>query len=504
MVIYADDALKQLRDACKNYNFEMTDLSEAKVVANVTLNNITTEVWFDVDRQLFAFKLFQGGSKSFQNIDAFKGVFDNYMHCYGVLKPIASHITAYFESEFKIQTIFNTISGNVQNGFKAIFNQVGTDNEIHVYESDGNYRADYVEYNSDKTASSLIATKLYSSDLEEVITLDFYQENIMTMYSSKNTGIELRKIGDAEFRISGAGTVCEVKFMVEDSEVTVHIEKAKSDDFKLESSNLFVELKNPYDLMEIIRKVEEYKVEQINRQEAEAEAQAEADEDLGITSDGTDDLQEDYSETEVEEDIPESSEDEDSVECDDTLEENNEAEDTSDIISKDEDSNEFENDTNVFDDENVDSDTSLDSNSDTDSEVNDTDEEQNLDEELSSSNEDAETKTQDVEEKSDAKEVPQSLDNKGDESVKMELKAIKEDNKIVGVLLLDDNIPYTFSVETASKAGIPVKRLNSETILVNFRGIKVTEDEKKLKRFSEDLNDNPEKLSALLDIFFDD
>lgn len=504
MVIYADDALKQLRDACKNYNFEMTDLSEAKVVANVTLNNITTEVWFDVDRQLFAFKLFQGGSKSFQNIDAFKGVFDNYMHCYGVLKPIASHITAYFESEFKIQTIFNTISGNVQNGFKAIFNQVGTDNEIHVYESDGNYRADYVEYNSDKTASSLIATKLYSSDLEEVITLDFYQENIMTMYTSKNTGIELRKIGDAEFRISGAGTVCEVKFMVEDSEVTVHIEKAKSDDFELESSNLFVELKNPYDLMEIIRKVEEYKVEQINRQEAEAEAQAEADEDLGITSDETGDLQEDCSETEVEENILESSEDEDFVESNDTLEENNEAEETSDIVSRDEVSNEFEDDSNVFDDENVDSGTSLDSNLETDSEVENTDEGQNLVEELSNSDEDSETQTRDVEEKSDEKEVLQSLDNKGDESVKMELKAIKEDNQIVGVLLLDDNIPYIFSVETASKAGIPVKRLNSETTLVNFRGIKVTEDEKKLKRFSEDLNDNPEKLSALLDIFFDD
>ena len=483
MVIYADDALKQLREACNNYNFEMKDLSESKVVAGVTLNSISTDVWFDVDRQIFAFKLFQGGSKSFQNIEAFKGVFDNYMHCYGVLKPIASHITAYFESEFKIQTIFNTISGNVQNGFKAIFNQVGTENEIHVYEVDGNYRADYVEYNADKTASSLIATKLYSEDLEEVITLDFYQERLMMMYSSSSNGIELRKIGDAEFRISGAGTVCEVQFMVENSEVTVCIEKAKSDDFVLESGNLFVELKNPYDLMDIIRKVEEYKVEQISRREAENEAQTEADEDLGITKDLSND---NNSEDQIIENTPESSEviDTDISEEGNTINTlaensvNNDSLENIDIFSEDEDFklSDKECTDNVADEE----------------------------EESFSEETDLVDDEQDVEENSNIECVPQSLINEGEESSKMELKAIKEDNQIVGVLLLSDDIPYTFSVDTALSAGIPVKRLNSETDLVNFRGIKVTEDEKKLKRFSEDLNDNPEKLNELLGIFFDD
>ena len=498
MVIYADYALKQLRDACKNYNFEMKDLSEAKVVANVTLNNITTEVWFDVDRQLFAFKLFQGGSKSFQNIEAFKGVFDNYMHCYGVLKPVASHITAYFESEFKIQTVFNTISGNVQNGFKAIFNQVGSDNEIHVYEVDENYRADYVEYNSDKTASSLIATKLYSSDLEEVITLDFYQENIMTMYSSKNTGIELRKIGDAEFRISGAGTVCFVKFMVEDSEVTVHIEKAKSDDFKLESSNLFVELKNPYDLMEIIRRVEEYKVEQINRQEAEAEAQAEADEDLGVTQEESTQEEGFDSEVDSNEEVDDDSEDVSSTEVDDNSEVSDNIPESLSSQDLDQTNDSIEGNTNIFDE-----DTNLSGDSEDIDDIG-TDEDCNDNSDCSEQIQEVVEETKEVSEKPNVKEVSQSLDDKGDVNTKMELKAIKDNGQIIGVLLLNGDIPYTFSIETASKAGIPVKRLDSETNLVNFRGIKVTEEEKKSKRFSEDLNDNFEKLLELLTVFFDD
>lgn len=535
MVTYADSALKQLRDACKDYGFELKDLTESKVSANVTLNSITTEVWFDVDRQLFAFKLFQGGAKSFQGIEAFKGVFYNYMHCYGVLKPKASHIVSFFEKEYNIQTIFNTISGNAQNGFKAIYCQVGAENEIHVYEVDGNYRADYIEYNCDKTASSTIATRLYSDDFEEVLTLDFYLENLMKLYTKPVNGLELLKIGSEDYKLKWMSTECVVRFIVEDSIVTVNIKSAVSDNFKLESSSLLAELQNPYDLMEIVRRVEEYKSEEINRHKAEAEV--ETNNDVLEESTMSNDIEESNENTQtIETSSEETSSIDDSSDAEESSnDEDSDAEGTSNDKESDveDSSNDKESDVeeSSIDEESLEEDFTSENESDSEDssvsedfiesqESEDTqdcedtkeceDNQESEDAQVSENTqecEDIQDENNDSESEEENKETIEehsSLLEESEDNLSMELKAIKENGSIVGVLLRDDNVLYTFSVDTAYEAGIPVKRLDYETNLVLFRGIRVTEDEKELKKFAIDLNGELDKLSSLLDVFFDE
>ena len=272
-MIYADVALGQLREACSKYAFDEENISDKLVLAKVTSNGISTEVSFDVEKQTYSFKLFQGGSKNFSNIEEFIKLFDSYMDCYSVLVPTAKHIVQYLESDHGFQTIFDTVTGNSQSGYKAKFQVVGTNESILVYKFEDYYRADWVELSSDKTEYWNKDSFLYDSSYNNVLTYDFFIERLLELYKDDESYMLTREVGDTEdsdiYSMMTDRCFCTMSFIVEPDGVTVKPIKVNFEGFDLDCDSILFPLKNSFSLEEIEDKIKEYAEEQITRAEAE-------------------------------------------------------------------------------------------------------------------------------------------------------------------------------------------------------------------------------------------
>ena len=89
-----------------------------------------------------------------------------------------------------------------------------------------------------------------------------------------------------------------------------------------------------------------------------------------------------------------------------------------------------------------------------------------------------------------------------EESVEMSVKALWGTDAVESLQFIVDNNIYIMSLDKASSIGIPVKRITDKVSYVNKHGMLLTEDEVKLKKFSEDITDNDEICMKLFSMIF--
>lgn len=93
-----------------------------------------------------------------------------------------------------------------------------------------------------------------------------------------------------------------------------------------------------------------------------------------------------------------------------------------------------------------------------------------------------------------------ATEGKGDSAMHVtSVKLVVESGETVAVQFIADGQPYIFGVEQAEMAGLPVKRIKETVQTVYKLGMRMTEDERKLKRYSDDLNLTGELLEQLID-----
>lgn len=93
-----------------------------------------------------------------------------------------------------------------------------------------------------------------------------------------------------------------------------------------------------------------------------------------------------------------------------------------------------------------------------------------------------------------------ATEGKGDSAMHVtSVKRVLEGDKTVAVQFIADGQPHIFGVEQAEMAGLPVRRIQETVQTVYKLGIRMTEDERKLKRYSDDLNLTGELLEQLID-----
>lgn len=79
------------------------------------------------------------------------------------------------------------------------------------------------------------------------------------------------------------------------------------------------------------------------------------------------------------------------------------------------------------------------------------------------------------------------------------VKLVQEDGNTVGVQFISDGQPYIFGVDQAEAAGLPVKRIKESVQVVYRLGMRMTEDERRLKRYSDEVDTTDELLEKLID-----
>lgn len=79
------------------------------------------------------------------------------------------------------------------------------------------------------------------------------------------------------------------------------------------------------------------------------------------------------------------------------------------------------------------------------------------------------------------------------------VKLVQENGNTVGVQFISDGQPYIFGVDQAEAAGLPVKRIKESVQVVYRLGMRMTEDERRLKRYSDEVDTTDELLEKLID-----
>lgn len=93
-----------------------------------------------------------------------------------------------------------------------------------------------------------------------------------------------------------------------------------------------------------------------------------------------------------------------------------------------------------------------------------------------------------------------ATEGKGDSAMHVtSVKLVIDNGETVAVQFIADGQPYIFGVEQAKTAGLPVSRIKETVQTIYKLGIRMTEDERKLKRYSDDLNLTGELLEQLID-----
>lgn len=447
-MLYSDSALEQLRTCLTNngYPFEMNQLDEKIVRLNVKISDYIIPVWFLVDKQIFGFDMIIGGSKTCSSIEDFNKYFTTYIHINVDFIPKAKLIADVFEKDLGVNSVYDTFSGNKEEGYVAKFRILSIPGQYFLVSQDTTlYVARLVTYSEDGSRFKVL--KEYKYDLDDVgnvtniPTIHSYLAKLTELYGESDT-VDIDRVGinSFVFNIEGLNIKADVVFSY--TEISYDIKSVNGVEF-----NQFITPEDPYELQALYLECHDaYEAKLIDVDEEPVSNGVEDEQSL-------DEVQETEKqgaeEQETEEQLPNEEQLAEEVPTEEEIpvEREHQIEET------------------ALDNEDIGQVTSEDSSFDETSEQ----QEMNLEEE-------------------------QTLES-NDFSVK---KVIGSDNKDAGLQFVVDGSIYFINAETAVNLGVPLARFSEIVGTKEKHGVVMTTDEIDLHTFSKDVSSDAEQCKKLI------
>lgn len=453
-MLYSDSALEQLRTCLTNngYPFEMNQLDEKIVRLNVKISDYIIPVWFLVDKQIFGFDMINGGSKTCSSIEDFNKYFTTYIHINVDFIPKAKIIADVFEKDLGVNSVYDTFSGNKEEGYVAKFRILSIPGQYFLVSQDTTlYVARLVTYSEDGSRFKVL--KEYKYDLDDVgnvtniPTIHSYLAKLTELYGESDT-VDIDRVGinSFVFNIEGLNIKADVVFSY--TEISYDIKSVNGVEF-----NQFITPEDPYELQALYLECHDaYEAKLIDVEEEPVSNGVEDEQGLEDEQ-SLDEVQETEKqgaeEQETEEQLPNEEQLAEEVPTEEEIpvEREPQIEET------------------ALDNEDIGQVTSEDSSFDETSEQ----QEMNLEEE-------------------------QTLES-NDFSVK---KVIGSDNKDAGLQFVVDGSIYFINAETAVNLGVPLARFSEIVGTKEKHGVVMTTDEIDLHTFSKDVSSDAEQCKKLI------
>lgn len=447
-MLYSDSALEQLRTCLTNngYPFEMNQLDEKIVRLNVKISDYIIPAWFLVDKQIFGFDMINGGSKTCSSIEDFNKYFTTYIHINVDFIPKAKLIADAFEKDLGVNSVYDTFSGNKEEGYVAKFRILSIPGQYFLVSQDTTlYVARLVTYSEDGSRFKVL--KEYKYDLDDVgnvtniPTIHSYLTKLTELYGESDT-VDIDRVGinSFVFNIEGLSIKADVVFSY--TEISYDIKSVNGVEF-----NQLITPEDPYELQALYLECHDaYEAKLIDVEEEPVSNGVEDEQSL-------DEVQETEKqgaeEQETEEQLPNEEQLAEEVPTEEEIpvEREPQIEET------------------ALDNEDIGQVTSEDSSFDETSEQ----QEMNLEEE-------------------------QTLES-NDFSVK---KVIGSDNKDAGLQFVVDGSIYFINAETAVNLGVPLARFSEIVGTKEKHGVVMTTDEIDLHTFSKDVSSDAEQCKKLI------
>lgn len=454
-MLYSDSALEQLRTCLTNngYPFEMNQLDEKIVRLNVKVSDYIIPAWFLVDKQIFGFDMINGGSKTCSSIEDFNKYFTTYIHINVDFIPKAKLIADAFEKDLGVNSVYDTFSGNKEEGYVAKFRILSTPGQYFLVSQDTTlYVARLVTYSEDGSRFKVL--KEYKYDLDDVgnvtniPTIHSYLAKLTELYGESDT-VDIDRVGINSFIFNIEGLSIKADVVFSYTEISYDIKSVNGVEF-----NQFITPEDPYELQALYLECHDaYEAKLIDVEEKPENNGVE--DEQGLEDEQLPAEEQETAERETEEQLLS----EEQIADDEQLAEEIPAKEEIPV----EEEPQFEE--TALDNEGTSQVTSEDSSFDETSEQQET----NLEEE-------------------------QTLES-NDFSVK---KVIGSDSKDAGLQFVVDDSIYFINAETAVNLGVPLARFSEVVGTKEKHGVVMTTDEIDLHTFSKDVSSDVEKCKKLI------
>lgn len=152
-LVHTDDAYRGISTwlTNKGYEYNETKLDTDSAEFEVKLNSYRIIIMFNAQTQLYTFTMLNGKVQSSKTLKSLMERFDMYYHINIVIVPTAKKVADAYEKELGIRTVFENFVGNIVSGYTVKFKEVGSESRgIRVTEeSEVVYHACYVEYDDE-------------------------------------------------------------------------------------------------------------------------------------------------------------------------------------------------------------------------------------------------------------------------------------------------------------------------------------------------------------------
>lgn len=505
--MHIDEALASIRKCASElgYSCKEGNITEGHIDCVYSLNDVNIKVWYNTKDDFFGFDMFQGGQKTYGNIDDFKKYVSLYMNINAVFVPTAKLIADKFEKELGVNSVYQNFKGNQDTGFSCYFNILNEENcGIKIKQiNDTNYLAQYIV--QDEEGSRIDSEKMYIVDdvgnIYVQVTIKDYIKTLYERYSNSES-INIRRYGECDFEfdidhkilINASVAVADgLNVAIDNAEVAnggtskffyiVHSAVDSNCKVLVEDGDVEVKLNDVFDLNSL----------------ADYFLNSTTDEEVSSSNDDFeyDDTDDDFEESEesekeqisgmqeiIDEKKPKLSGLEDLVSNEDDFEETSAEEPEDEFLEDDSFDDSFEDDLDEdFDEEEPD-------------EIDESDDENLFEEDFDDDAHDEpiqEIKENHVVVSEDTSDTPKLI----------EIKVILDDNgNKIGVRFSYSNKIYDMSLDAAKKVGLPVGFIQSVIVRKLNRGMLITDEELARKLFAEDVSGNIDLCKKLVNDFF--
>lgn len=498
----ADEAIAKFRSCFDEagLEYEIVDSDASRVQIEVKRDEVTLCAWFDVEQQAWGFDLLQGGHKSSNRFDEFEDLFGTYLSIHTVFIPNAKIVTDAFERELGINTVYDSFSGNKQKGYTAKFKVLGTgDLSVLVHRVPEGYLARLVSPDGDTGKYKIRSEFKYElNDNGKAVlipTMSLVVKELKARYSEDSTK-QIQRISDDTFCFSIDGLVITASISFNYTQVRYHVSEVGPYD-----ADLLVTPEDPYDLSALYMSCKDFY----------DDCMAGESEDAGTDYKGEIDHADEDSLHQEEQDAVASP----NAPFDDDF--GDEIDDSSDGEAEEQDEEEEES----YGDSEDDSKDGQDEGQDeepvtpygvaverepqavTDVQTRRPPLSPLLDPEYEKDVAKAEKAAAVKAGVESAFKETQDDKSEGDGTMSVEsIKLIKESDEDVGVQFIVDGTPYIFSIGQVKLAGLPVKRIKDSVQIVYKCGMRMTEDELRMKKYADELENPIEVLNQIIEAVF--
>lgn len=452
-MLYSDTALEQLRSCLTNmgYPFETNQLDEKTVRLNVKVSDYIIPVWFLVDKQIFGFDMINGGSKTCSTIDEFTQYLSTYIFINVDFIPKAKLVADAFEKDINVNTVYDTFSGNKEEGYTAKFRVLSNSNQFILISKDASmYLTRLVTYTEDGSRFKVLTEYRYDLDdvgnIIHIPTIYSYLSKLTELYGESDT-VNIDRVGleTFVFTIEELNITADVLFSY--SNISYHIKDINGVVF-----DEVVELNDPYELQDLYLKCHDtYESKLIDEESSEPEQKVEEEQEIEINTQVDVNVQTDSIEHE-----------EDSLDVDSDSTEDTEIESSN--------SNE------EFEDES------------TEETI------ENSEEEIDEEN----GLEADTEDDSDVEPSINSGEAEVLDSNNFSVKKVIGEEKDLGLQFIVDSKIYFINAETAEGHGVPLDRFSEVVGTSEKHGVVMTSDEIAMHTFSKNVSSDVKKCEELI------